>query len=150
MLFNYTYSRSSTLWEGSFQSCLVQSEPYWLELYRYIELNPVRAKIIVETSDYSWSSYGCNALGLDRSLRTPHGEYLTLGDKQRLENYRFKVHVSEALLKDIRNTVNKRLALGHGRFKEEIERLTNQRARKAGRFMNVAKDDRSFNSAPNY
>lgn len=53
--FNHTYRRSGTLWEGRFKSCLVQSERYLLELYRYIELNPVRADMVDEPSDYSWS-----------------------------------------------------------------------------------------------
>ena len=35
--YNYTYKRSSTLWEGRFKSSLVQSERYLLELYRYTE-----------------------------------------------------------------------------------------------------------------
>ncbi|CAH1385252.1 hypothetical protein NTGM5_10134 [Candidatus Nitrotoga sp. M5] len=44
--FNDTYHRSGTLWEGRFKSCLVQSERYLLKLYRYIELNPVRADMV--------------------------------------------------------------------------------------------------------
>ena len=55
--YSHTYQRSDTLWEGRFKSCLVQSEQYLLELYRYIELNPVRADMVDEPSDYSWSSY---------------------------------------------------------------------------------------------
>ncbi len=63
--FNHTYQRSGTLWEGRFKSCLVQSERYLLELYRYIELNPVRADMVDKPSDYSWSSYAINALGVE-------------------------------------------------------------------------------------
>jgi putative transposase len=51
--FNYTYKRSGTLWEGRFKSSLVQSERYLLELHRYIELNPVRANMVSEPSEYS-------------------------------------------------------------------------------------------------
>jgi putative transposase len=40
--FNYHYQRSGTLWEGRYKSCLVQAEQYLIEVYRYIELNPVR------------------------------------------------------------------------------------------------------------
>ncbi len=42
--FNFQYRRSGTLWEGRYKSCLVQEESYLLELYRYIELNPVRGE----------------------------------------------------------------------------------------------------------
>ena len=48
--FNYTHQRTGTLWEGRFRSCLVQSERYLLECYRYIELNPVRAVLANDPS----------------------------------------------------------------------------------------------------
>ncbi len=88
--YNHTYQRSGTLWEGRFKSCLVESERYLLELYRYIELNPVRAGMVDDPSDYSWSSYAINALGVESELQTPHPEYLALGKSknERLNNYR--------------------------------------------------------------
>jgi putative transposase len=39
--FNHSYKRTGTLWEGRFESCLVEDEAYLIHLYRYIELNPV-------------------------------------------------------------------------------------------------------------
>ncbi len=137
--YNYTYQRSGTLWEGRFKSSLIQSERYLLELHRYIELNPVRADMVSEPSEYSWSSYGCNALGVESGLQTPHELYLALGKTKQeiLENYRelFKAHVGVELLKDIRESVNKGLALGNERFVLQIEALTEKRVtpRKAGR-----------------
>lgn len=137
--YNYTYQRSGTLWEGRFKSSLIQSERYLLELHRYIELNPVRADMVDEPSEYSWSSYSCNALGVETELQTPHELYLALGNtkNERLENYRqlFKAHVGVELLKEIRDSVNKGLALGNERFVLQIEALTEKRVtpRKAGR-----------------
>ena len=137
--YNYTYQRSGTLWEGRFKSSLIQSEGYLLELHRYIELNPVRADMVDEPSEYSWSSYGCNALGMETELQTPHELYLALGKtkNERLESYRqlFKAHVGVELLKEIRDSVNKGLALGNERFVLQIEALTEKRVtpRKAGR-----------------
>ncbi len=136
--YNYTYQRSGTLWEGRFKSSLIQSEQYLLELYRYIDLNPVRADMVAEPSEYSWSSYACNALGIETDIQTPHANYLALGlsKKERLENYRelFKTHIDTELLKEIRESVNKDLALGNERFTTEIEALTGRRItpRKAG------------------
>jgi len=137
--YNYTYQRSGTLWEGRFKSSLIQSEKYMLELHRYIELNPVRADMVDEPNEYSWSSYGCNALGLETELQAPHELYLALGKtkNERLENYQqlFKAHVGVELLKEIRDSVNKGLALGNERFVLQIEALTEKRVtpRKAGR-----------------
>ena len=137
--YNYTYQRSGTLLEGRFKSSLIQSERYLLELHRYIELNPVRADIVDDPSEYSWSSYASNSLGVETELQTPHYLYLALGKtkNERLENYRqlFKAHVSAELLKEIRGSVNKGLALGNERFVTQIEELTKKRVtpRKAGR-----------------
>ena len=137
--FNYSYQRSGTLWEGRYKASLVQTEDYLLALYRYIELNPVRAAMVTDPADYSWSSYQCNALGKKSELLTPHERYLALGesDEARQMNYRclFDAHVDDALLEDIRRCVHSGLAIGNSRFKEQIEQLTGLRvsARKRGR-----------------
>ncbi len=137
--FNNQYHRSGTLWEGRYKSCLVQAEKYLIEVYRYIELNPVRAKMVEDPSEYVWSSYPINALGKSSALCTPHPEYLRLGatKERRLKAYRalFSYHVEGDLLEEIRSSVNKGMALGHDRFKDEIEKLTGRRVKpkKAGR-----------------
>lgn len=137
--FNYSYGRSGTLWEGRFKSCLIESEGYLLEVYRYIELNPVRACMVDEPSEYKWSSYQCNALGRVTGLRTPHPLYLRLGEGelQRQANYRalFKVHVSGKLITELRKATNSGLALGSDTFVDQLEALSGRRlrAKQAGR-----------------
>ncbi len=51
--FNHAYRRTGTLLEGRYKSSLVQSKRYLLELYRYIELNPVRAGMVESPEAYS-------------------------------------------------------------------------------------------------
>ena len=137
--FNYQYQRSGTLWEGRYRSCLVQSEPYLLEVYRYIELNPVRANMVDDPGAYIWSSYQINALGKVSDLCKPQSEYMKLGEKKdaRMVRYRelFAHHVEEKLLTEIREELNKGMALGNERFKEEVEVLTGRRlkSKKVGR-----------------
>jgi putative transposase len=77
--FNHEYQRSGTLWEGRYKSCLIQEDLYLLEVYRYMELNPVRAEMVAAPGDYRWSSYQVNALGCRSGLCTPHSVYLALG-----------------------------------------------------------------------
>lgn len=133
--FNWTYRRSGTLWEGRFKSSLVQSEMYLLQCQRYIELNPVRAGMVSDPADYVWSSYQCHALGTIINMSTPHDEYLHLGDTEsaRQAAYRalFSSHVDEVLVNNIRLAVNKGLALGGERFKDEIEHMYRRRVRPA-------------------
>jgi putative transposase len=127
--FNYTYQRSGTLWEGRYKASLVDSELYLLELHRYIELNPVRANIVTDPADYSWSSYQCNALGKKSELLTSHDRYLSLAKdkKTRQQNYKFLFDVREndAVLEDIRRCVQSGIAIGNIGFKKQIEQLRN-------------------------
>lgn len=131
--FNFKYKRTGTLWEGRFKSCLIQSEIYLLEVYQYIELNPVRAGMVTDPGEYKWSSHKANALGQSSELRIPHQEYLALGrtSEERRSNYLalFSQHIDKALLSAIRASTNKGLALGNDHFVEEIEVLTGRRVK---------------------
>jgi len=61
--FNRRHRRTGALWEGRFKSCLVACNQYLLTVYRYIELNPVRAAMTEKPEQYAWSS-ACGNLGL--------------------------------------------------------------------------------------
>lgn len=63
--FNKKYQRCGHLFQDRFRSEVVDSDRYLIELTRYIHLNPVRAKIVGNASDYKWSSYG-SYIGLVR------------------------------------------------------------------------------------
>jgi len=130
---NHTYRRSGTLWEGRYKSSLVQDERYLLTCYRYIELNPVRARMVEAPGDYKWSSYRNNGFGQADTVITPHEQYLMLGnDKdQRSQYYRelFRHHLDDKQLHEIREAVNQELVLGNGRFKDEIEQVLQRRVR---------------------
>lgn len=129
---NHTYQRSGTLWEGRFRSCLTQTEDYVLACYRYIELNPVRAGMVVRPQDYRWSSYHTNALGKASRFIVPHEQYLRLGREgaERREAYRalFKAHLDEEVVGQIRSSTNGNYALGSERFQREIEATLGRRA----------------------
>ncbi len=86
---NKKYQRTGTLWEGRHRASLVQTNRYLLTCYRYIELNPVRARMVDRPEEYRWSSYHSNGWGDDSWLQ-PHQEYLRLGQtpKARQKAYR--------------------------------------------------------------
>jgi putative transposase len=54
---NKKYDRVGHLFQGRFKSVMVDANAYFLELIRYIHLNPVRAKLVENPKDYRWSSY---------------------------------------------------------------------------------------------
>ena len=129
--FNYTYRRTGTLFEGRYKATLIDTERYLLICMRYIELNPVRADMVKEPSEYPWSSYHCNAGGHQDNLITPHKEYLALGlsKEERLSAYRdlLRVHLCEKEMTEIRESTNKGWVLGSGRFKDMIEEQLSRR-----------------------
>ena len=77
--FNLTMDRTGALWESRYDSRRVDGDNYLLRCYRYIELNPVRARIVREAQDFPWSSFRCNALGYPDPLVTPHPTLRSLG-----------------------------------------------------------------------
>lgn len=55
--YNVKYQRSGHLFQGRYKSIVVEKEQYYLELSRYIHLNPVRARMVEKPQEYRWSSY---------------------------------------------------------------------------------------------
>jgi len=60
---NKKYKRTGRLWECRFHSALVDKESYLWSVGRYIERNPVRAKIVSKPDEYKWSSAKANIAG---------------------------------------------------------------------------------------
>jgi REP element-mobilizing transposase RayT len=55
--FNQRYDYTGHLFESRYTSCLIEDERYFLEVSRYIHLNPVKAQMVREPRAYSYSSY---------------------------------------------------------------------------------------------
>ena len=129
---NRTYQRSGTFLEGRFRSCLTQSEEYVLACYHCIELDPVRAGMVMRPQDYRWTSYHANGLGKANALLTPQDKCKRLGknDSKRREAYRalFKAHMEPEKIDEIRNATNGNFALGSKRFQQQIKSALGRRA----------------------
>lgn len=78
--FNDRHGRSGTLWEGRYRSTLIQTERYFLACMAYIDLNPVRAGMVIDARDYAWSSHGHYAGLRHDKVITPHALYWSLGN----------------------------------------------------------------------
>jgi putative transposase len=55
--FNTRYGRVGPLFQGVFRFVLIENDPQFLHVTRYIHLNPYVAKIINDPEKYKWSSY---------------------------------------------------------------------------------------------
>jgi putative transposase len=58
---NRNNARVGHVFQGRYRGILVQKDAYWLELARYIVLNPVRARMVRHAADWPWSSYKATA-----------------------------------------------------------------------------------------
>lgn len=55
--YNTRHQRIGHLFQGRFKAIVVEKDNYFLELTRYIHLNPVYAGIVRDPAAYEWSSY---------------------------------------------------------------------------------------------
>jgi putative transposase len=126
--FNARHGRSGTLWEGRYKACLVDSERYVLACYRYIELNPVRARMVDVPARYRWSSCAAN-LGLrPHSGLEPHPAWRSLGPTpaERTDRYRALLDelLPEDMLTEIRHYLQQQRAWGRDDFRAMVEAKT--------------------------
>ncbi|SMF30236.1 hypothetical protein SAMN02745866_01959 [Alteromonadaceae bacterium Bs31] len=56
----------------------MSTEDYLLKVYRYIELNPVRAGVVEHALEYPWPGYQGNAVVKTIKMLTPHRVYQQL------------------------------------------------------------------------
>jgi len=145
--FNSRYRRTGTLWEGRYKAAIVDGECYLLTCMRYIELNPVRARMVARPGEYPWSSFGANACGAADELISAHATYTGLGysERERQAAYRelFRSSISDADMCLIRDATQHAWALGGAAFRTKVAALSRRAERLAlGRPRSEPRDDR--------
>ena len=75
--YNKKRKKIGHLFQGRYKSIIVDEDSYFLELTRYIHLNPVRARIVTSPQEYKWSSY-------QGYIKATTDKYI---DKEELERY---------------------------------------------------------------
>lgn len=82
--------RIGTLWESRYKSSPVESDAYLLACSRYIELNPVRARMVEDPAHYRWSSCAHHLGMANCDWLDDDPCYLSLGSDaaQRRDRYR--------------------------------------------------------------
>lgn len=126
--FNARHRRTGTLWEGRYKACLVDSASYVLQCHRYIDLNPVRARMIDDPAAYLWSSCASHCGTRKDSFITLHPAYSTLAPtpEGRAETYRrlLQKALDEEDLAAIRIYLQQQRALGRDDFRAMVEART--------------------------
>jgi putative transposase len=134
---NRSHRRTGTLWEGRYRSTLLDSDGYVLTCHRYIEANPLRARMVASATDYPWSSFRHNALGESDPLLSDHPVYAGLGptSEARRTAYRalFEDRIDEELVASIRDATQRGWVPGSERFRNEIAAMHGRRSVEAPR-----------------
>ncbi len=125
---NKKYGRTGSLWEGRHKASAIDSETYLLKCYRYIELNPLTARIVDSPDQYAWTSYHSNAWGDPDPLVTMHESFRQLGQNPEQRRSRYRGLFSEALSCDDRAAIHRAthfsMPWGSDEFVDQIEKQT--------------------------
>jgi putative transposase len=111
------YRSGGHVWQGRFKSPVIQSDEHLLTVLRYIEANPLRARIVKRAEAYPWSSYRVHGLGEADPLVDSLIMYEQLSPlaKVRQRKWAEKVHrpLDEATLADVRRSTASGLPYGN-------------------------------------
>lgn len=88
--YRYQTGYRGHLWAGRYKSLLIDKENYMLQCARYIERNPIKAKLSSTPESYTWSSYRFYVTGADDCLVDEDPNFTVFGKslKERRLNYR--------------------------------------------------------------
>jgi putative transposase len=106
------------LWQGRFAS-FIMDEPYLLAAARYVELNPVRAKLVARARDWPWSSAKAHLSGRDDRLVKVAPLLAMVGDWKGF----LRTATAEEEIRDLREHGRTGRPLGSLAFLDRLERL---------------------------
>ncbi len=132
--------RTGTLWESGYKSSPIDTEPYLLACCRYVELNPVRAGMVGDPSEYPWSSYQRHA---GKSSHPPWVDidpcYAGLGATEAQRALKYQDFVTGVIPPGewdlLREAIQRGQLTGGQRFIDQVEAIIGRRIehRKQGR-----------------
>ncbi len=84
------YRHIGHFWQDRYKSIIISKDDYLLACGSYVELNPVRARIVEDPKDYKWSSYNAYAYGKKDLIADEHPIYRELSkyEAERRKKYR--------------------------------------------------------------
>ena len=97
------------IWQGRFKSPVIQEDAHALVVLRYVEANPLRARMVADLASYPWSSYRVHGMGRTDPLlgRLPVWETLGKDETTRQAYWRQWLHtpLTEPELRALRRSV---------------------------------------------
>jgi REP element-mobilizing transposase RayT len=129
LYFNRKHGKPGHLFQGRYKGILVDKSTYLKELVRYIQLNPVRSKLVEKPGDYPWSGYSQYVGEVkDPPVRVETGLVLALfGTDPKQQRKAYRKYVLDALQEGHRRDYYE-VRKGHILGGEEFERDAHARA----------------------
>jgi putative transposase len=109
-------------WQDRYKSIILSKDEYLLACGSYVELNPVRAKMVEDPKDYSWSSYRAYAYGKRDVLIDEHPVYPQLSGEERERRKKYREFV-RGMLKEkeaMKGEMDKRIVYGGEDFVKDM------------------------------
>jgi putative transposase len=121
--FKNKYKYTGHFWQDRFKSIIISKDEYLLACGSYVELNPVRAKMVKEPKEYHWSSYGANAYGKKDDLVDEHVIYENLSSDENIRR-EYRKFVQEMLSKNeaMRGEMERRTIYADGDFIQRVHK----------------------------
>ena len=91
-----TYNYTGYVYQNRYKSLVIENDAYLMECGRYVERNPLRARIVNDLSMYEWSSYMFYAYGKMDDIITRDPLYEFLGNNEPERHIRYKSYLLEA------------------------------------------------------
>lgn len=82
LFFRKKYGGIGHFWQDRFKNIPVLTEQYYLKCAGYIELNPVKAGLVLHPKDYKWSSYKTHAYGYQDDVIDENPFYGIFGNNE--------------------------------------------------------------------
>lgn len=134
---NRLEGRSGSLWEGRFKASPIQRDNYLLSCCRYVELNPVRAGMVEQPSQYDWSSYRERMAMSSEMMLDENDTYRGLGLDAERRREAYEGFILEGISKDelrfISDSQKRNQLTGNDRFIAEIEKKIGLRVERRAR-----------------
>ena len=88
--YKHKHRHAGHFWQDRYKSIIISRDDYLLACGSYVELNPVRARIVDDPKDYRWSSYNAYAYGKKDIVLDEHPIYkgLSKDEAERRKKYR--------------------------------------------------------------
>lgn len=128
---NRLEGRSGTVWNARFDSSPVDTDLYLMACCRYVDLNPVRARMVADPAEYRWSSCGHRVGRASWPWLDDHAFHVELGATRAERQARYREWLRNSIPDGewelIRTAARRGQLTGGKRFQEIVEQRIGQR-----------------------